>query len=89
MRINLGKNKALAFIVGLAYGYRNAHIEFKTLSLEEFVEENHKDDKVYYISRLEGEVYESFNDKVSHICVVREDKINGKVCIFIYKKHVK
>ena len=59
------------------------------LSIEEFSEDKHKDDKIYYISRIEGKIYDSLKEDVSHICVLKEDKINGKVRIFIYKKRVK
>lgn len=88
-KIELGNNKALAFIVGLVYGYKNAEIELKIFSMEKFSEDKHKGDKIYYISRNEGKVYDSLRENVSHICVLREDKINGKVRIFIYRKHVK
>ena len=88
-KIEVGSNKALAFILGLAYGYKNAEIELNVLSIEEFSEDKHKDDKIYYISRIEGKIYDSLKEDVSHLCVLKEDKINGKVRIFIYKKRVK
>ncbi|MFN4319567.1 MAG: hypothetical protein ACK4FY_03675 [Aquificaceae bacterium] len=88
-RIEVGSNKALAFILGLAYGYKNADIELKVFSIEDFSEDKHKDDKIYYISRMEGKVYDRLSEDVSHVCVLKEDKINGKVRIFIYKKLVK
>ncbi len=47
-KIEVGSNKALAFILGLAYGYKNAEIELNVLSIEEFSEDKHKDDKIYY-----------------------------------------
>ena len=46
-KIEVGSNKALAFILGLAYGYKNAEIELNVLSIEEFSEDKHKDDKIY------------------------------------------
>ncbi len=85
-RIEVGSNKALAFILGLAYGCKNAEIELKVFSMEDFSEDKHKDDKIYYINRREGRVYEGLREDVSHICVLKEDKINGKVCIIYLQK---
>ncbi|MFN3947780.1 MAG: hypothetical protein ACK4LA_06815 [Aquificaceae bacterium] len=83
-RLKLEKDKALAFIVGLVYGYRNAPMELKILSLEEFSEDLHKEDKIYYLSRKEGRLCEGMEEGVSHVCVIREEK--EKVKVFIYKK---
>ncbi|MEJ5338466.1 MAG: hypothetical protein ACK42C_02390 [Aquificaceae bacterium] len=88
-RIETRSDKSIAFILGLVYGYRNAQFELKVLSLEEFREENHLEDRVYYINRQKGEVYECYREGTSHICVIREDKINGKVWLFVYKNKVK
>ncbi|MCS6998774.1 MAG: hypothetical protein N2648_01700 [Aquificaceae bacterium] len=88
-RLNIKEDKALAFIAGLVYGYRNTPMELKVLSLEDFSEEKHREDRVYYLNRKEGKLYECFDREVSHVCVLREDKVKGKVSIFIYKKTVK
>ncbi|MCS7170700.1 MAG: hypothetical protein N3D14_00015 [Aquificaceae bacterium] len=88
-KLNLKNNKVLAFIAGLVYGYKNARIELKTLSMEDFTEAKHINDKVYYLNRIEGKVYEYLNESVTHVCALKEDKVNGKVSIFIYKKQVK
>ena len=86
-RLKLEENKALAFIVGLAYGYRNFPMELKILSLEEFSEELHREDKIYYLNRKEGKLCEGIEDGVSHVCVIREEK--EKVKVFIYRKQSK
>ncbi len=88
-RVDVKKDKALAIIMGLAYGYRGVPLEFQVLSLEEFSEEKHEEDRVYYINRKSGEVYECLKEGITHICALREDKINGKVMLFIYKNKVK
>ncbi|MFN3813591.1 MAG: hypothetical protein ACK4SM_03095 [Aquificaceae bacterium] len=80
------KNKALAFLLGLVYGYRGAHLELVLKDMEEFSEEEYKDCKVYYINRALGEVYSSMREEVTHVCVLREDKVNRKIILLIYKK---
>lgn len=85
-KLRLDKDKALAFVVGLVYGYRNIPMELKTFSIEDFSEENHRGDKIYYINRKEGKLYDTLMEDVSHICVLREDINNKKVIMFIYKK---
>lgn len=84
-RLSLKGDKALAFIAGLLYGYRNAPMELRVLAIEEFSEDRHAKDRVYYLDRREGKLHASFNDKVTHICVVREDSEERKVHLFIYK----
>lgn len=84
-KLRLDKDKALAFIVGLVYGYRNTPMELRILSMEEFSEENHRGDRIYYINRKEGKVYDCLVEGATHICALREDRINKKVIIFIYK----
>lgn len=84
--VNVGKDKALAFILGLVYGYRKADFELKILKLEDFREENHLKDRVYYINRHRGEVYDCFTEGTTHVCVIREDEVNRKVWLFVYKK---
>ncbi|RMH00447.1 MAG: hypothetical protein D6699_07680 [Aquificota bacterium] len=77
-------DKALAFILGLAYGYRKAHIEFVVKDIEEFSQEEHIEDRCYFINRDKGELLETFDERVTHVCVVRE--MDKKVCVFIYKR---
>ncbi len=88
-RIDTRGDKSIAFILGLVYGYRNTQFELKICSLEEFSEEKHNEDKVYYINRKKGEVYECYREETTHICAIREDKINAKVVLFVYKRKVK
>ncbi len=88
-RIDTRGDKSLAFLLGLVYGYRNAEFELKIFDLEHFCIENHLKDKVYYINRKSGELYEHYTEETTHICAIREDKINGKVVLFVYKKKVK
>lgn len=88
-KIDTKGDKSIAFILGLVYGYRNVQFELKVFSLEDFREQNHLEDRVYYINRQKGEVYECYTEGITHICVLREDKINGKVQLFVYKKKVK
>lgn len=85
-RIDLRRDRALAFIAGLLYGYRNVQMELKVLSLKEFSEEKHKGDKVYYLDREEGRLYECIEDRVTHVCVLKENKAKGKISVFIYKR---
>ncbi|ADO46167.1 MAG: hypothetical protein NZ527_00165 [Hydrogenobacter thermophilus] len=87
-RIDTKGNKALSFVLGLVYGYRNASMELVVKDIKEFSQEEHTQDTVYYINRQTGEAYSSFCDEVSHVCVIREDKINKKVVLFIYKSAV-
>ncbi|MFN3599450.1 MAG: hypothetical protein ACK4VK_06925 [Aquificaceae bacterium] len=86
-RLKLEKDKALAFIVGLVYGYRNSHMELKVLSFDEFSEDLHREDKIYYINKEEGKLCNSMEEGVSHVCVIREEK--EKVKVFIYKNIAK
>lgn len=88
-KLNIKEDRALAFIAGLLYGYRNTPMELKVFSLEDFSEEKHREDRVYYLNRKEGRLHECFEKGVSHVCVLREDKVRGKVSVFIYKKQVK
>ncbi|RMH80465.1 MAG: hypothetical protein D6674_04365 [Acidobacteria bacterium] len=78
-------DRAISFIMGLAYGYRNANLELHVKKIEDFSYEEHEKDRVYYIDRTSGELHECITDKTTHICAVREDKIRGKVMVFIYK----
>lgn len=80
------KHKALAFILGLVYGYRQANMELVVRDVKSFSEEIHRGDKVYYISKEKGEVYDEFCDAVSHICAIREDMESKKVILFVYKR---
>lgn len=84
--VNTGKNRALAFILGLVYGYRKAHFELKVLNIEDFAEKNHLEDRVYYINRQKGEVYDCYGEGTTHICEIREDKTGGKVVLFVYRR---
>ncbi|MCS7171367.1 MAG: hypothetical protein NZ851_03525 [Aquificaceae bacterium] len=85
-RIETKGNKAIAFLLGLVYGYRGADLQLSVKPIEDFCAEMHKDDIVYYLNRRSGETYQELREEVTHVCVLREDKINGKVCIFIYKR---
>ena len=85
-KLKLDKDKALAFVVGLVYGYKNTYMELKVLPIEYFTQENHREDKVYYINREEGRLYNNFTENITHICVLREDRNEKKVVIFIYKR---
>lgn len=77
-------DKALSFILGIAYGYRNANVELVVKDIEEFSQDKHIEDKCYFINRESGEVLEVFDDRATHVCVVRE--ADKKVCIFIYRR---
>ncbi len=84
------KNKALSFILGLVYGYRNApNMELVVKDLKSFSQDLHKEDKVYYLNRQTGELFPHFCESTTHICVIREDKINKKVVLFVYKNKAK
>lgn len=85
-RIDLRKDRALAFLVGLLYGYRNVQMELKIHPFEDFSEDKHAEDRVYYLNRRDGKIYQSFQESTTHICVLREDKINHKVYVFVYKQ---
>jgi len=80
------KNKALAFILGLVYGYRQANMELVVRDIKSFSKDLHGGDKIYYISREKGEVYDEFCEDVSHIYAIREDKESKKVILFVYKR---
>ncbi len=88
-RIDTKGDKSIAFLLGLVYGYKNAQIELKVFDIKEFCKENHVDDKVYYINRKKGEVYECYTEDTTHICVLREDRVKGKVVLFVYKNNRK
>jgi len=88
-RVDTKGDKSIAFILGLVYGYRNAQFELKVFDIKEFCKENHVEDKVYYINRKKGEVYECYTEDTTHICVLREDRVKGKVVLFVYKNKVK
>lgn len=79
-------NKALSFILGLVYGYRGADMELKILPMSAFSQEIHAKDKCYFVNRKTSDVYEKPQDgQYTHICVLREDKQNKKLYLFIYK----
>ncbi len=82
------ENKALAFILGLVYGYRGADLELVLKDIREFSEEEHNGCRIYYINRTLGEVYHSMREEVTHVCVLREDKINKKTTLFVYKNNL-
>jgi len=89
-RIETKGNKALSFVLGLVYGYRNAPVvELSVKDLKSFSEDQHKEDRIYYINRQTGELLPHFCESITHVCVIREDKINKKVVLFVYKNKVK
>ncbi len=88
-RVETKGDKAIAFVLGLVYGYRNANFELKVFDIKEFCEENHIGDRVYYINRKKGEVYKCYTKNTTHICVLKEDNINSKVVLFVYKNKAK
>ncbi|WP_340695668.1 hypothetical protein [Hydrogenobacter thermophilus] len=89
IKIETKGNRALSFVLGLIYGYRGANFELSIKDIGSFSEEAHREDKVYYINRLSGEVNDKPCDEVTHICVIKEDNVNKKVLLYIYKSVVK
>ncbi len=87
IKIDTKGNKALSFILGLVYGYRNADIELKILPISSFSQENHVKDKCYFVNRETAQVYEkSEGCQYTHVCAIREDTKNKKVYLFIYRQ---
>ncbi len=86
MMVNTRGNKALAFIMGLVYGYRNANFDLKVLPMAEFSQEKHSQDRCYFINKKDGDVFNSPSEgEYTCVCVIREDREMGKVVLFIYR----
>lgn len=89
-RLETKGDKALSFVLGLVYGYRNASaIELFVKDLSSFSQDLHKEDRVYYLNRQTGKLFSHFCESTTHVCVIREDKINKKMVLFVYKNKVK
>ena len=79
-------DKGLAFVMGLVYGYRNALLNLKVLPLSQFSREEHSEDRTYFINRKINAVFtDPLEGDYTHVCVIREDKENKEVVLFIYK----
>ncbi|ADC89018.1 hypothetical protein Thal_0383 [Thermocrinis albus DSM 14484] len=85
-KLEVNKDKSLAFLLGIIYGYRTAHIGLEIKDLTEFDKKNHINDRVYYLNRKSNTVSSEELEEPTHICAIREEKQSGKVLIFIYKR---
>ncbi len=86
MRVDTKGNKALAFIMGLVYGYRSADFDIKVMPLVEFSPLEHAQDRCYFVNKKTGGVFLSPSEgEYTHVCAVREDRQRDKVVLFIYR----
>ncbi len=84
--INRKKDKVFSFLLGLVYGYRTADMELKILALEDFKEENHEGEQIFYLNRKEGIVSkQKAIDNPTHVVALKEDTEAKKVKLYIYK----
>ncbi|WP_448588174.1 hypothetical protein [Thermocrinis sp.] len=84
-KIDTKSDKVLAFLLGLAYGYRGASLELKRRDISLYKEEEHAEDDIYFLNKETGYAGKVKPSKFTHICVVRECKEEQKVVLFLYR----
>ncbi len=84
-KIDTRADKVLAFLLGIIYGYRGVLVEVKRKDIFQYNEEEHLEDRVYFLNRKTGYVGKLKPSEFTHICAIRECKEENKVIIFLYR----